>query len=237
MAGPTQRKKSLRSFLVNPAMKARAKAATEARQEFCDNVALSDVLLVLIIVGFSMLGNMFPPRRRSELYIGVAAFLASFGVYVCVKSYENAKKREENAKENGAEPPNSAGSVPEKPPKAYIWKKAQEERNKSVIMESHIDMRHPANASIRVPDVIQAAGFNGTIATRPVTQLLRATRPNAAALAMQGPQGFWLREQRAAAARGTRSRVVAEPGTVGSVVLTRLQGSPPRSCFFALFAS
>ena len=35
----------------------------------------------------------------------------------CRQSYENAKKREENAKENGAEPPNSAGSVPEKPPK------------------------------------------------------------------------------------------------------------------------
>mmetsp|Transcript_32596 Transcript_32596/g.61327 ORF Transcript_32596/g.61327 Transcript_32596/m.61327 type:complete len:117 (-) Transcript_32596:11-361(-) len=111
MAAPTQRRKSLRSLLVSPESRARAKAATAARQEFYDTVCWSDIFLFVIIVVFSVLGNVYPPTRRFDMYVGMGAFLASFCVYLCIKSCEKAAKRGDSRAEPGEAPASPSEDV------------------------------------------------------------------------------------------------------------------------------
>mmetsp|Transcript_63528 Transcript_63528/g.113029 ORF Transcript_63528/g.113029 Transcript_63528/m.113029 type:complete len:111 (+) Transcript_63528:75-407(+) len=88
-----QPRKRLRNLLVTPQMKARLKEAQEARQEFYDTIAWSDGWLVAMLVTFSTLGNLFPPRRKINLFIGGVLFFLCFLVYLRLKSSEDAAKK------------------------------------------------------------------------------------------------------------------------------------------------
>ncbi|CAJ1424139.1 unnamed protein product [Effrenium voratum] len=94
----TQTKDSLRSLTKD--FKQRSKAAGDARQEFYDTVNWSDAFLLAIMLGFSILGNIYPPQRRQDLVIGLVLFISCFLVYLCMKAGEKARspKRRKAAK-------------------------------------------------------------------------------------------------------------------------------------------
>ncbi|CAJ1335164.1 unnamed protein product [Effrenium voratum] len=85
----TQTKDSLRSLTKD--FKQRSKAAGDARQEFYDTVNWSDAFLLAIMLGFSILGNIYPPQRRQDLVIGLVLFISCFLVYLCMKGLASGR--------------------------------------------------------------------------------------------------------------------------------------------------
>ena len=87
-------------------MKDRSKAAQDARQEFYDSVHFSDVFLLSIMFGFSIIGNLYPPQTRSHLIIGLVSFLSTFLIYLCIKASEprKAKPRKMKVEKNDEKP-------------------------------------------------------------------------------------------------------------------------------------
>mmetsp|Transcript_93669 Transcript_93669/g.264905 ORF Transcript_93669/g.264905 Transcript_93669/m.264905 type:complete len:125 (-) Transcript_93669:18-392(-) len=93
-ARPNVAKRKKRLFH-NQHMADRARQAAEARRELYDTFALSDAWLMSMIVGFSILGNTYRVRHKSEIYVGVVLFCLCFCVYVLLKHLEKAAAREQ----------------------------------------------------------------------------------------------------------------------------------------------
>eukprot|EP00931_Biecheleriopsis_adriatica_P061474 TRINITY_DN36963_c1_g1_i1.p1 TRINITY_DN36963_c1_g1~~TRINITY_DN36963_c1_g1_i1.p1 ORF type:complete len:117 (-),score=29.95 TRINITY_DN36963_c1_g1_i1:67-417(-) len=89
------RKRSLRSFLESPELKAREKKAADARQEFRDTVDWSDAYLLAMIVVFTALGHLYPIKRKSQMWVGIALFVGAFCFYCVLKSWEKERKAKE----------------------------------------------------------------------------------------------------------------------------------------------
>mmetsp|Transcript_49811 Transcript_49811/g.91960 ORF Transcript_49811/g.91960 Transcript_49811/m.91960 type:complete len:116 (-) Transcript_49811:71-418(-) len=70
---------------------AQRKEAADAWQEFRETVQLSDGYLFAMILGFSVLGNVYKIRRTWEIYIGIGSFILCFGIYVLLKAQENRR--------------------------------------------------------------------------------------------------------------------------------------------------
>ena len=95
-------------------MKERSKAAQDARQEFYDSVHFSDVFLLSIMFGFSIIGNLYPPQTRSHLIIGLVSFLSTFLIYLCIKASEPRKAKPRKVKaEKKDEKPKKEKETPE----------------------------------------------------------------------------------------------------------------------------
>ncbi|CAL1158703.1 unnamed protein product [Cladocopium goreaui] len=108
-------------------MKQRSKAAQDARQEFYDMVHFSDVFLLSIMFGFSVIGNMYPPQTRSQLLIGLSLYLGAFFIYLYIKAGEPPKKRRKGKKSTKEE--DEAEKKDEKKPKEEKeLKEAKEEK-------------------------------------------------------------------------------------------------------------
>ena len=95
-------------------MKERSKAAQDARQEFYDSVHFSDVFLLSIMFGFSIIGNLYPPQTRNHLIIGLVSFLSTFLIYLCIKASEPPKAKRRKVKEKREEKVEKKDEQPKK---------------------------------------------------------------------------------------------------------------------------